>query len=111
MESYEEYERAVEKLAQQYRDTITMQAELLASQKDQIKQLEARIVIERNDNEMYARQLRELRQKLEPPKEYAWECNECGSQEYTMSVSEDDVQQLGCGNCGGDEWHKAEVKP
>lgn len=38
---------------------------------------------------------------------YAWECNECGSQEYTMAVSEIDVQRLGCGNCGGDEWHKA----
>lgn len=47
---------------------------------------------------------------LKPP-EYAWECNECGSQEYTMCVSEDDVNRLGCGNCGGDEWHKAEVKP
>lgn len=42
-------------------------------------------------------------------KTYAWECNECGSQEYTMSVSEDDVQNLGCGSCGGNEWHKAEA--
>lgn len=41
-------------------------------------------------------------------KEFAWECNECGSQEYTMSVSEDDVNMLGCGNCGACEWHKAE---
>jgi hypothetical protein len=45
-----------------------------------------------------------------PKKEYAWECNECGSQEYTMAVSETDVNQLGCGSCGGDEWHKAEVR-
>jgi hypothetical protein len=41
---------------------------------------------------------------------FLWECNECGSQEYTMSVSCDDVQDLGCGNCGGNEWHKAEEK-
>lgn len=41
---------------------------------------------------------------------YLWECNECGSQEYTMSVSEDDVNELGCGNCGACEWHKAEEK-
>lgn len=39
---------------------------------------------------------------------YVWECNECGSQEYTMSVSEDDVNNLGCGDCGANEWHKAE---
>lgn len=41
---------------------------------------------------------------------FAWECNECGSQEYTMAVSEEDLNCLGCGNCGGDEWHKAKVK-
>lgn len=39
--------------------------------------------------------------------EYAWECNECGSQEYTMSVSEEDVEKLGCSGCGASEWHKA----
>ena len=43
-------------------------------------------------------------------KDYAWECNECGSQEYTMALSEADVQRLGCGKCGGDEWHKAEAR-
>lgn len=45
---------------------------------------------------------------LETPREvkYVWECNECGSQEYTMAVSEDDVHCLGCSKCGGDEWHK-----
>lgn len=50
---------------------------------------------------------------LETPvvkKEYAWECNECGSQSYTMAISEVDIQALGCGKCGSDEWHKAEVK-
>ena len=40
------------------------------------------------------------------PVQYAWECNQCGAQEYSMSVSADDVQNLGCGKCGGDEWHK-----
>ena len=39
-----------------------------------------------------------------------WECNECGSQEYTLSVSEIDVQKLGCGDCGSSEWHKAKCK-
>lgn len=49
--------------------------------------------------------------RIEPSKaEMVWECNECGSQEYTMAISEDDVQSLGCGRCGGDEWHKAEAR-
>lgn len=49
-----------------------------------------------------------MRREREPVAvNYAWECNECGSQEYTMSVSIDDVQNLGCSNCGGSEWHKA----
>ena len=43
-------------------------------------------------------------------KEYAWECNECGAQEYKMGVSEDDVHILGCSRCGCNEWHKAEAK-
>ena len=34
-----------------------------------------------------------------------WVCNNCNSLEYTLSVSEDDIQHLGCGNCGGDEFH------
>jgi hypothetical protein len=34
-----------------------------------------------------------------------WVCNSCNSLEYTLSVSEDDIQQLGCGSCGGDEFH------
>lgn len=34
-----------------------------------------------------------------------WVCNNCNSLEYTLSVSEDDIQQLGCGNCGGHEFH------
>lgn len=39
-----------------------------------------------------------------------WECNECGSQQYTTCVSEVDVQNLGCSACGGDEWHLAEER-
>ena len=42
--------------------------------------------------------------------DWRWVCNECGSPEYTSSVSEDDIQQLGCGNCGGCEWHKETTK-
>ena len=54
-----------------------------------------------------------LRAKVpqEPKKQYAWECNECGSQEYTMAVSESDVHELGCGTCGSSEWTKKEATP
>jgi predicted nucleic acid-binding Zn ribbon protein len=38
--------------------------------------------------------------------EYAWECNECGSQEYTMCVSYEDACWMGCAGCGADEFHK-----
>lgn len=34
-----------------------------------------------------------------------WVCNSCNSLEYSLSVSEEDVQILGCGSCGGDEFH------
>lgn len=44
--------------------------------------------------------------RIEEP-ELCWECNECGAQEYTMALSENDVHALNCGCCGGDEWHKA----
>jgi hypothetical protein len=69
-----------------------------------------------NDDQMHAyavayaaAQGAQERERVNPKtkQEYAWECNECGAQEYTMCVSEDDVNRLGCGNCGGDEWHKA----
>ena len=42
--------------------------------------------------------------------DWYWVCNECGSPEYTSCVSEADIQELGCGNCGGDEWHKEPMK-
>jgi len=47
----------------------------------------------------------------EPQKQYAWECNECGAQEYTMSVGQSIIESgaLACGSCGCDEFHKAEV--
>lgn len=35
----------------------------------------------------------------------AWVCNECGSHEYTGSVSESDARWMGCANCGSDEFH------
>ncbi len=41
------------------------------------------------------------------PTTYVWECNECGSQEYTMTINEDDVHRLNCGSCGSSELHKA----
>jgi hypothetical protein len=41
-------------------------------------------------------------------KDSAWECNECGSKEYSLAVSEEEVNQFGCSNCGGLEWHKVQ---
>lgn len=35
-----------------------------------------------------------------------WVCNECDSAEYTGSVSEHDLKQLQCSNCGAEEFHK-----
>lgn len=40
----------------------------------------------------------------------SWECNHCGSQEYTDALDEDDVHCLGCSECGGDEWHLAQER-
>lgn len=39
--------------------------------------------------------------------EGAWVCNECGSEEYTGSVSADyiDDARLSCSSCGCDEFH------
>ncbi len=46
----------------------------------------------------------------EPPRvvgeEYSWQCNNCGSDEFSSSVSEDDLESLSCTGCGGDEFHK-----
>lgn len=37
----------------------------------------------------------------------AWVCNQCGSEEFTVSVPEDDFEDDGmsCSNCGGTEFH------
>ena len=40
---------------------------------------------------------------------YAWQCNSCGSNEFTDSVSEDDVNQMNCSNCGASEFHRVLV--
>lgn len=41
-------------------------------------------------------------------RDFSWECNECGSQEFTSAVSEEDVHEwLACSSCGGSEFHKA----
>lgn len=37
---------------------------------------------------------------------WAWACNECGTQEFTSALSEIDLDYLACSNCGGDEFHK-----
>lgn len=36
----------------------------------------------------------------------SWECNECGAQEFTGSLSETDLQYLACTSCGGNEFHE-----
>ncbi|MDR5727514.1 MAG: hypothetical protein RB191_08815 [Terriglobia bacterium] len=38
--------------------------------------------------------------------DYSWVCNECGSDEYTSGVSEKDIENLACGGCGSNEFHK-----
>jgi hypothetical protein len=40
--------------------------------------------------------------------EWSWECNECGADELSSAVSEDDLQdeKHSCTNCGGFEFHK-----
>lgn len=35
-----------------------------------------------------------------------WICNQCNSEEYSGSVSEDDIQNLACSSCGGVEFHR-----
>lgn len=37
--------------------------------------------------------------------DFGWICNNCDSFEYTLSVSEDDIDKLGCSCCGGDEFY------
>ena len=44
------------------------------------------------------------------PQEMAWECNQCGAQEWSANISETDIQELGCASCGGDEWHLTEAR-
>ena len=81
-----------------------------------IKAYEARVKAERKEQQRREHEERRLanlakQSVVENPKQYCWECNECGSQEYTMAVSETDVHELGCGGCGSSEWHKAEARP
>lgn len=35
-----------------------------------------------------------------------WICNQCNSEEYSASVSEEDIQNLACSTCGGVEFHR-----
>lgn len=41
----------------------------------------------------------------------AWVCNECGSREFTGSVSESDLENLACTSCGGWDFHWEDFKP
>lgn len=58
---------------------------------------------------------RSIRQALAAPapqgerscETWCWECNECGSQEFTASVNEEDLDYCACSACGGVEFHKA----
>jgi predicted nucleic-acid-binding Zn-ribbon protein len=45
--------------------------------------------------------------------DYSWQCNACGSDEFTSSVSEDsfDNDGMSCTNCGGTEFHKVPSPP
>ncbi len=39
-----------------------------------------------------------------------WVCNECNFSDYNDSMSEDDVHELHCSNCGGWEFHLEETR-
>jgi hypothetical protein len=41
--------------------------------------------------------------------DWSWQCNECGSNEFSSSVSEHDLESLSCTNCGGNEFHKVKA--
>lgn len=45
-------------------------------------------------------------ENLAGQQEHCWECNECGSREFTDSVSESDLEKLACTSCGCNEFHK-----
>lgn len=38
--------------------------------------------------------------------DFAWVCNECGSQEFTSAAKENDLEYMSCSQCGCDEFHK-----
>jgi predicted nucleic-acid-binding Zn-ribbon protein len=38
-----------------------------------------------------------------------WICTECNSSEYTGSISESDIKNLQCSNCGCDEFIRKEI--
>ena len=43
-----------------------------------------------------------------------WACNECNFQDYTDAVKEEELDNLQCSNCGGNEFHlvtKTETEP
>jgi DNA-directed RNA polymerase subunit RPC12/RpoP len=41
---------------------------------------------------------------------WSWVCNECGSHEFTSSISESDIEEyLACSGCGSAEFHKEYV--
>ena len=42
--------------------------------------------------------------------DWSWQCNECGSDEYSSAVSEEDIDKLTCGRCGANEFHKVAMK-
>jgi Zn finger protein HypA/HybF involved in hydrogenase expression len=58
------------------------------------------------DNLREIRKSKENVQILLKALNWSWQCNECGSNEFTSSVSEDDLEYLSCTGCGGTEFHK-----
>ena len=37
---------------------------------------------------------------------WAWICNECGAQEFTLALCKADLDYLACSGCGSNEFHK-----
>jgi len=70
--------------------------------------LDALEACNRNDmeevNEAITAIKKALAQEQEP--NWAWICNECGTQEFTLALCKADLDYLACSGCGSNEFHK-----
>jgi hypothetical protein len=45
-------------------------------------------------------------QRTEQEPNWAWICNECGAQQFTLALCKADLDYLACSGCGSNEFHK-----